>query len=301
MKGVMTDKVPDAPGPQVTSRQAPSSFAFSNLSRELQLRIASGLGFAVIALAMLYWGSVPFAILLGLVAAAMSWEWNRIVRGEGEDAIAAVHIATALAAAGVAAIDQAGLALAVVAIGSITVAALAVGSGRSALSGVGVLYTGLPVVALLWLRGDPSLGLLAVLFILAAVVATDTAAYFTGRAVGGPKLWPSVSPNKTWSGLAGGVTAAALTGAVFPLLTGSGWWVWLSGLGLVLGLVAQAGDLAESALKRHFGVKDASDLIPGHGGFMDRMDGIVTASIAAALIAAASEAYAPARALLYGS
>jgi phosphatidate cytidylyltransferase len=212
-----------------------------------------------------------------------------------------VHIATALAAAGLAAFGMAGLALAAVALGAIVVSALAVGSGHVALSGTGVLYTGLPVIALEWLRGDGSLGLLAVLFILLAVVATDTAAYFTGRAVGGPKLWPAISPNKTWSGLAGGVTAAALIGALFPHITGSGWSSWLSGLGLVLGLVAQAGDLAESALKRHFGLKDASDLIPGHGGFMDRMDGIVTASIAAALIALASEAYAPARALLYGS
>jgi phosphatidate cytidylyltransferase len=296
MKDVMTDQVPDAPEPK-----APGPLGLAGQSKELQLRVASGLGFAVLAFAMLYWGPFPFAILLALVAGAMSWEWNRIVRGGGEDAIAAVHIATTLVAAGVAVFDQTGLALAVVAIGAIVVAALAVGSGRSGLSGVGVLYTGLPVIALIWLRSDPSLGLLAVLFVLLAVAATDTAAYFTGRTVGGPKLWPAVSPNKTWSGLAGGVTAAALTGAVFPFLTGSGWWIWLSGLGLVLGLVAQAGDLAESALKRHFGVKDASDLIPGHGGFMDRMDGIVTASIAAALIAAASEAYAPARALLYGS
>jgi phosphatidate cytidylyltransferase len=294
----MSEPVPDAPEPQ-----APRSGLFPWLSRELQLRIASGVGFAVAGFTMLYWGPMPFAILLGLVAAAMSWEWNRIVRGEGSDAIAVVHIATSLAAAALAAFDQAGagLALAVIAIGAITVSALAFGSGRVALSGTGVFYTGLPVVALEWLRGDASLGLLAVLFVLLAVAATDTAAYFTGRAVGGPKLWPAVSPNKTWSGLAGGVTAAALTGAAFPFLTGSGWWLWLSGLGLVLGLVAQAGDLAESALKRHFGVKDASDLIPGHGGFMDRMDGIVTASITAALIAAASEAYAPARALLYGS
>ncbi len=301
MKGIMTDDRPDAPGPKAPGPDVQSRSPLASLSRELQLRIASGLGFAAVAFAMLYWGPAPFAILLAIVAAVMSWEWNRIVRGEGEDAIAAVHIATAIAAAGVAVFDQTGLALAVVAIGAIVVAALCFGSGRAGLSAVGVLYTALPVIALIWLRQDPSLGLLAVLFVLLAVAATDMAAYFTGRTIGGPKLWPVVSPNKTWSGLAGGVTAAALTGALFPLLTGSGWWIWLTCLGVVLGLVAQAGDLAESALKRHFGVKDTSDLIPGHGGFMDRMDGIVTASIAAALIAAVSEAYAPARALLYGS
>ena len=164
-----------------------------------------------------------------------------------------------------------------------------------------MIYTGLPVGALGWLRGDEPLGFLAVVFVLVTVAVTDTAAYFAGRQIGGAKLWPSVSPNKTWAGLIGGVSGAALAAALFPVVTGSGASLWLAPLGLVLGLVAQAGDLGESALKRHFNLKDASDLIPGHGGFMDRMDGIVTASIAAAAIALAIDAYAPARALLYGS
>ena len=99
----------------------------------------------------------------------------------------------------------------------------------------------------------------------------------------------------------GGVTAAALTGALFAALSKSETVVWLAILGALLAVVAQGGDLAESALKRHFGLKDASDLIPGHGGFMDRMDGLVTASIAAALLALAIDAYAPARAVLHGS
>ena len=287
----MPDPAPEAPKPA----------AFPWLTRELQQRVVSAAIVAALALAVLVWGTVPFAILLAAIGAAMSWEWCRIVRGNAVDAGTAVHIATTLAAAGLTAFSMAGLALAAVAIGAITVAALTTGTGRSILSGVGVLYTGLPVIALAWLRSDGTLGLLAVLFVLLAVVATDTAAYFTGRTVGGPKLWPAISPNKTWSGLAGGVAAAALTGALFPHMTGSGWSSWLSGLGFFLALIAQAGDLGESALKRHFGLKDASELIPGHGGFMDRMDGVVTASVAAALIALASEAYAPARALLYGS
>ncbi len=133
------------------------------------------------------------------------------------------------------------------------------------------------------------------------MIVTDIAAYTSGRTIGGPKLWPSVSPNKTWSGLIGGVAAAALAGALFSWALGTGSPRWLAILGFVLGVVAQGGDLAESALKRHFGIKDSSDLIPGHGGVMDRMDGIVTASVAAAVIAFAIDAYAPARALLYGS
>lgn len=284
-----------APLPEV-----PQPSGATLISRELQLRIASGVVVGAIAFAVLYWGSGPFAILLGAIAAAMSWEWGRIVRGGDADIITALHIGTAVVAAGLAAFGMAGLAIAVVAIGAITASALAVGQPNAALTGAGVLYTGLPVIALEWLRSDDSFGLLAVLFVLIVVVVTDTAAYAAGRTLGGPKLWPAVSPNKTWAGLVGGVSAAAVAGVLFPYITGSGASAWLAALGLLLGLVAQAGDLAESALKRHFGRKDASDLIPGHGGFMDRMDGIVTASVAAALIALAVEAYQPARALLYG-
>ncbi|MEQ1669256.1 MAG: phosphatidate cytidylyltransferase [Hyphomicrobium sp.] len=291
----MTDPAPEPPAEVAKSR------AVGLMSRELQLRIGSGVAVATVALAVLYWGPGPFAFLLGAIAAAMSWEWGRIVRGTENDVITGFHIGTAVLAAGLSAFGMAGLAVAAVAVGAITASALATGSGRAGLTGAGVAYTGLPVIALEWLRSDDSLGFLAVLFVLIAVVATDTAAYFTGRGIGGPKLWPVVSPNKTWSGLAGGVTAAALAGALFPLISGSGSSLWLAFLGLLLGAVAQAGDLAESALKRHFGRKDASDLIPGHGGFMDRMDGVVTASVAAALIALAVEAYAPARALLYGA
>jgi phosphatidate cytidylyltransferase len=136
---------------------------------------------------------------------------------------------------------------------------------------------------------------------LIAVAVTDVAAFVAGRTIGGPKLWPEVSPNKTWAGLLGGIAAAAVAGFLFPFLTGTGAAFWLASLGLAIGLMAQWGDLAESALKRHFGLKDSGDLIPGHGGFMDRMDGIVTASIAAALIGFSIDAFAPARALLYGS
>ena len=288
----MTDPVPNAPERQNKNQM---------MSRELQLRIVSGLIAGLIAVLMVYWGAVPFAILVFLIAAAMSWEWGGIVRGEGFDTAGWLHIASMAAAAILANLGLAGLGLAAVLVGAITVAAILFGGGRAQLSSAGVLYTGLPVVALGWLRGDEPLGFLAVLFILLAVAATDTAAYFSGRLLGGPKLWPAISPKKTWAGLIGGVVAAAVTGALFAKVSGSGLAPWLAALGLFLGLVAQAGDLAESALKRTFGLKDASHLIPGHGGFMDRMDGLVTASVAAALLALAIDAYAPARAVLYGS
>jgi phosphatidate cytidylyltransferase len=283
-------------------QQAPSDIPQTGvLSRELQLRILSGVGVAVVALALVYWSAIAFAALTFVIAAAMAWEWNRMVRGQGSDTVAILHIVTILAAVLLTASGMAGLAIAAVAVGAISVSALMFGSGIVPLSGAGVFYTGLPVIALNWLRGDEPLGFTAALFVLLCVAVTDTAAYAAGRTIGGAKLWPAISPNKTWAGLLGGIAAAALTGALYALFSGSGSALWLASLGLILGLVAQGGDLAESALKRHYGLKDTSGLLPGHGGVMDRMDGIVMASIAAALVAFAIDAYAPARALLYGS
>jgi phosphatidate cytidylyltransferase len=163
-----------------------------------------------------------------------------------------------------------------------------------------VFYVGLPAVALLWLRSDEPFGFTAVLFVFLVVWSSDTAAYAAGRSIGGPKLWPRVSPNKTWAGLIGALAAGAAAGAVFALLEPEADVVRLILLGVGLALVAQAGDLAESALKRLFNLKDASDLIPGHGGFMDRMDSVIAAAVAAALLALAIDAHAPARALLFG-
>lgn len=281
--------------------QAGPGSAPLGLSRELQLRLASGAVVALVTAAAIYAGPVPFAFLVFLVAAAMSWEWGEIVRKEGFDTPGILHVASVAAAAVLTSLSMAGLGVAAVLVGAIAVSALLFGGGQAKLSSLGVLYTGLPVVALVWMRSDEALGLQAVVFVLAAVVATDIAAYATGRTFGGPKLMPSVSPGKTWSGLAGGVVAAAIAGGIFSLLAHTGAPLWLAFLAALLALTAQAGDLAESALKRSYGLKDASNLIPGHGGFMDRMDGIVTASVLAALIALMIDAYAPARALLYGT
>jgi phosphatidate cytidylyltransferase len=289
------------PTEQPDDKQQPQSYRDKLLSSELAERIVSGVAIAAFAFVMVYWSPKAFAALMFLVAAAMSWEWGRIVRGSSPDIGTVVHVLAVLATAVLSAAGMAGLGVATAVIGAIAVAALEFGTGRSQLSGAGVLYTGLPVVALGWLRGDEPLGFLATLFVLFSVAVTDIAAYAGGRLIGGPRLWEVVSPKKTWAGLIVGVVAAAVAGALFSGLSGTGSSQWLASLGFVMGLVAQVGDLAESALKRHFGLKDASDLIPGHGGFMDRMDGVVTASIAAALIAFAIDAFAPARALLYGS
>ena len=137
-----------------------------------------------------------------------------------------------------------------------------------------------------FLRASPNYGLAAILWLFAVVWGADVAAYFAGRLIGGPKLWVRVSPGKTWSG----AIVGALAGAACGLMLGGGtnridrlFW-----LGLAAAIVSQLGDLFESALKRRFGVKDSSRLIPGHGGLMDRLDAFVAASLFAAIYAAAN-------------
>jgi phosphatidate cytidylyltransferase len=149
---------------------------------------------------------------------------------------------------------------------------------------VGSVYAGVLLFAPLFLRRDPTLGLTAVLFLFAIVWATDIAAYFAGRAIGGPKLWPAVSPKKTWSGALAGALVGTAAGLLVAKLAGLVIAPMLVFVGLALSVAAQGGDLLESSVKRHFGAKDASQLIPGHGGLMDRLDGFLTAAAAAAMV-----------------
>ena len=266
--------------------------------RDVGVRVAAGVAMASVALAVLWAGSLPFAVLVGAVAVVVSWEWGRIVRSAGVDAIFVIQAGAVIAAVLLASRGVAGLGLIAVLVAAILSALLAFGE-RGHMAALGALYAGLPAVALVWLRGADMVGMLAVLFLLLAVWSTDTGAYFAGRRIGGPKLMPRVSPNKTWSGLIGGVVAAGVVGLVFALLANAGLHPGrMTVSAMVLGLVSQAGDLFESALKREYGVKDASALIPGHGGFMDRVDGLAAAAVLAAIFAMAVSIQAPARALL---
>lgn len=160
------------------------------------------------------------------------------------------------------------------------------------MDGGGVFYAGLPALGLVHLRGLEH-GLVAVVFIFAVVWCTDIGAYAGGRAIGGPKLWPAVSPKKTWAGFVCGLAASALGGlAVMGVagkeaMYGSDVAVALA-VAVALSMAGQCGDLFESFMKRHFGVKDSGTLIPGHGGAMDRLDSIVFAASLAALLAIAA-------------
>jgi phosphatidate cytidylyltransferase len=149
---------------------------------------------------------------------------------------------------------------------------------------LGIPYVGLPAVALALLRNDPSHGLSAIVWVMVAVWSADTLAYFAGRIIGGPKLAPAISPKKTWAGLGGAVAGSAIASALFCWYAGYGGVAALAAIAGALAIVEQGGDLFKSAWKRHYGVKDSGDLIPGHGGVIDRVDGLVAVAMAAALI-----------------
>ena len=231
-------------------------------------------------LGALYFGSPYSDLLILAVGAIGAWEWARLCGGgtpglSGAIVIAAVAV---VVVAGILGAYAVGGWLAAVGAMAATVAASRERPASALWYGTGVAYLAAACLAFLWLRADFDRAL--VLWLIAVVWATDIGAYLVGRSLGGPKLAPAISPGKTWSGLAGGVAAAALVGLTAALLRGQGHAGALIGASMVLALVAQVGDLFESSLKRRFGAKDSSGLIPGHGGVLDRVDGILAAVLA---------------------
>ena len=156
--------------------------------------------------------------------------------------------------------------------------------GRPVVRVLSYFYALAALVALLWLRHQPVLGRETVIWIVACIWATDVGAYFVGASAGGAKLAPRISPSKTWSGLIGGMASAAAVSAAMGLVFGLGTTLSLALIGACLAVVGQLGDLAESAAKRGAGVKDSGNLIPGHGGLLDRVDGLVAALAVVALV-----------------
>ncbi len=268
-----------------------------SMLRDLAPRAVSAAVLGTVAILATWAGQLSFAALVLVVGLLMSWEWSRMVRGGGQDGLLMLHLATTLLAAVLCVLGHPHYGLLAILIGAVAMYWVAP-QPNAGLSSLGVAYVGLPVMAMIWLRGTDGLGAWAICFIFAIVWTTDTFAYFCGRMIGGPKLCPAISPGKTWSGTIGGLLSAAVAGALFAYLLPRPAPVELALIGLLLSVVAQIGDLAESALKRMFAVKNSSDLIPGHGGFMDRMDGAVTAACVAAVVAAWRATGSPAQSLL---
>ena len=264
----------------------------------LALRVVSSLVLAPVAIAAAWFGGVVFIAFWLIAALVVLWEWQTLVCGHDRNSVLTVGAAALVGAAAVLVVGWFGIALALVGLGGFGIAALA-SRVRRGWCVTGLVYAAALLIAPVLLRRDAALGFAAILFLFVVVWLTDIAAYFVGRAIGGPKLMPRVSPKKTWSGAVGGTLASIAGGVVVAHQFGIERLAAVALLALVLSIVSQAGDLAESAIKRHFDAKDASQLIPGHGGLMDRLDGFVAAAAAAALIGIAHGGFdAPARGLM---
>lgn len=246
-------------------------------------RIGSALVLGPVAIAVAFLGGWVFVAFWGLAAFGAAWEWMLLADRPHAYRMLAVAGGAIGAAIVLAGLGRLAPALAVIVLGALGVAALSA-SGRRAWTAVGTLYAGALLLAPATLRADAQWGFLAILVLFAVVWSTDIAAYFAGRAIGGPRLWPRVSPKKTWSGAVVGVLAAVVAASLVAKIGGADH-VWaIAILAAGLSVIGQAGDLLESGVKRRFGAKDASHIIPGHGGIMDRLDAFLTAAAAAALI-----------------
>ncbi len=237
--------------------------------------MAAGAAFCIFA------GLWPFAALVAVIAALMAYEHATIVFGERARFELLLEGGALAAAPLLMAASMPLLAIGLVCLIALAVTFRAKASGTSKRWGGGaVVYIGLALMAVVWLR-DQQNGALITIWLFVSIWATDSFAQIVGRRVGGPKLAPITSPNKTWSGLIGGMAGAATVGVLTGLVLQAGFenTVALGFLGLFLALSGQLGDLLESAFKRHFDVKDSSNLIPGHGGVLDRVDGLALAAI----------------------
>lgn len=262
------------------------------------MRVLSALVLAPLALGAVWLGGWAFALLLAAAVVLMSVETARLLFA------GSVGSAVPLAATSVLAI--------VLAASGLPDAALAAGAAGLAFSLasrswkaerllpalIAYPYVILPIIALIWLRQDANHGFTAVLWLLTMVWAIDICAYFAGRFIGGPKLAPSISPKKTWAGLIGGMAGAIVLSLGFSIWLGEGSAIILALVALGLTIVEQAGDFAESAMKRRAGVKDSGALIPGHGGILDRVDGLIAVVLGAALLSLVHNAANPAAGVL---
>jgi phosphatidate cytidylyltransferase len=257
-----------------------------SLGADFSVRAASGVVMAVAALGLAWVGGFPFLCFWFAASVGVLWEWHRLIGGERIVPRVVVGAIALLAAASFGLRSEALYVVLALVVGAGATAALTDSQHRFA-AAAGVFYGGAIAAGTNLLRGSPEYGIAAVLWLFGVVWGADVMAYVGGRLIGGPKLWPRVSPGKTWSGTVVGVVAGAMIGAIVAWLAAPSGasLIRLASLGVLVAAASQAGDLFESALKRRAGVKDSSHLIPGHGGLMDRLDGFTVAIIFALGIA----------------
>ncbi|MBP1849947.1 phosphatidate cytidylyltransferase [Rhizobium halophytocola] len=256
------------------------------MSEELRLRILSSIVLIPLVLGATWLGDIAFRAISALIGLLIYYEWSTItgladksLRGNAWGWLSIVVVCLNLL------FGSPDMTLPLLSGFVVTVLILAIlGRVCGWLPG-GIAYAGLSAVSLAAIRGDDAVGFSAMIFVFVIVWATDILAYFVGRAIGGPKLAPRISPGKTWSGAIGGTIAGVIGGLLVALTIFQTVSVWNVAVALLLSVSSQIGDLFESFIKRRFGVKDSSRLIPGHGGVMDRVDGLVFACFAAFFLA----------------
>ncbi|MEO0392546.1 MAG: phosphatidate cytidylyltransferase [Pseudomonadota bacterium] len=251
--------------------------------RNLLIRLVSALVLIPLVLVDVYLGGWWFTGLIALVVLLSMREWARMITGDASgwwfySLIALVF----LVALGFGPNPNPVWSLLWVLKASVAGLVIAVMAKKPHLLALGVPYVLLPALAMLWLRGHED-GLRLIVFLFFVIWATDTGAYLVGRIMGGPKLAPLISPKKTWSGAVGGVVIAGMTGLVVALIYRTELPMVAFGIAMAISVIGQGGDLLESGIKRHYAVKDSGGSIPGHGGILDRIDGLITASIGLAL------------------
>lgn len=276
------------PGNNTAPGGAASEPSEPTLNEGLKTRLVSAVLLIPISIAFVYTGGWPFALSLIFVVSLMAFEWNRLVLGAPNKSrvVGYVVVYTGFMTGVLALGLEGNWAFALLLIGLTTLLVYFMAAGqklKASWPSLGVLYLFLPMLSFIWLRAgvDGEYGIATVIWVLLVVWGSDSGGYIAGKSIGGPKLAPRISPNKTWSGFTGGLILAMVAGLVMSLWVGEGSAMALILVSAVLSAISQVGDLVESAVKRHFGVKDFSSFIPGHGGVLDRFDGLIFVLMAA--------------------
>lgn len=257
--------------------------AIRQASASLGPRILTAIILAIAAVAAVYAGGTAFLAVVTALTAIVVFEWIKMSCPRRSPGTLLLAVATVALSGAAFAVWGAGIALAVGAGGAVTVGAIAKTERNSPLwTAAGVFIFVLSMVSIIWLRAEEATGLATIYWLFVVVWATDSGAYIFGKLIGGARLAPLVSPNKTWAGALGGLATGALMGVVVTIILQA---VGLLGSAVelpviavasaLLSLCSQAGDLAESGVKRHFGVKDSGAWLPGHGGALDRLDSLI--------------------------
>ncbi|MEO1293025.1 MAG: phosphatidate cytidylyltransferase [Pseudomonadota bacterium] len=278
------------PGQLSSGEGGPAQARKSGKWTDVGPRVASGIVLGIVGAVICWLGGYWTASLVAVAAAAMAWEYRRVVFSAGVPSLPPLGTVSDIVFVGVAALiplvahasENFWIASAIALAGTV---AFGLADGhRGRWTAPGFLLISAATAAFVYLRDQPQFGMETIFWLVGVVVASDVGGYFAGRLLGGPKLAPQLSPKKTWAGLGGSVTLAFAVGGLFSWATTGTYAEEVCTVSALAALVAVGGDLAESRLKRRFKVKDTSRLIPGHGGALDRLDGLMAATLVAATV-----------------